>query len=148
VALGTGAGAAGAYTNVSLAFDASSMAPLVVSYPNAGSVSLFARYQLPTPPTGTYVAGSSNTFVVRPFGLRIAGPPSGRTGSGSTAYARAGQTWPDAVTVSAVVWEAADDANDDGVPDSDAALAGKPSPSRRAAITARSPLRFLHLPTA
>ncbi len=124
VALGTGAGAAGAYTNVSLAFDASSMAPLVVSYPNAGSVSLFARYQLPTPPTGTYVAGSSNTFVVRPFGLRIAGPPSGRTGSGSTAYARAGQTWPDAVTVSAVVWEAADDANDDGVPDSDAALAG------------------------
>lgn len=124
VALGTGAGAAGAYTNVSLSFDASSMAPLVVNYPNAGSVSLFARYQLPTPPTGTYVAGSSNTFVVRPFGLRIAGPPSGRTGSGSTAYARAGQAWPDSVTVSAVVWEAADDADDDGVPDSDAILIG------------------------
>ncbi|MCW5954587.1 MAG: hypothetical protein KIT69_20235, partial [Propionibacteriaceae bacterium] len=123
-ALGTGAGAAGAYTSVSLAFDAQSKAPLVVNYPNAGSVSLFARYQLPAPPSGTYISGTSNTFVVRPFGLRISGPPNGRTGAGSTVYARAGATWPDAVTVTAVAWVAGEDANNDGIPDSDAILAG------------------------
>jgi MSHA biogenesis protein MshQ len=123
-ALGTGAGAAGAYTSVSLAFDAQSKAPLVVNYPNAGSVSLFARYQLPAPPGGTYISGTSNAFVVRPFGLRISGPPNGRTGAGSTVYARAGATWPDLVTVSAVAWAAGEDANNDGIPDSDAVLAG------------------------
>src|SRR6185295_16093264 len=122
--LGTGAGVAGSYTNVTLAFDAQSKAPLVVNYANAGSVTLFARYQLPTPPAGTFVSGTSNTFVVRPFGFRISGPPSGRSGPGSTVYAKAGQTWPDAVTVTAVAWESADDLNNDGVPDSDAALAG------------------------
>jgi MSHA biogenesis protein MshQ len=124
VALGTGAGTSGAYTSVTLAFDAQSKAPLIINYPNAGSIALYARYQLPTPPTGTYVSGTSNTFVVRPFGLRIGGPPSGRTGPGSTTYARAGQAWPDAVSVTAVVWEAGDDLNNDGVPDSDAVLSG------------------------
>jgi MSHA biogenesis protein MshQ len=126
IALGTGSGGAGAYTNVTLAFDASSMAPLVVNYADAGSISLFARYQLPSPPSGIFVLGSSNTFVVRPFGFRIAGPPSGRTGPTDPVYARAGATWPDPVTVSAVVWEAADDLNDDGVPDNDTVLTGTP----------------------
>ena len=94
VSLGTGSGAAGAYTNVTLAFNASSMAPLVVNYADAGSISLFARYQLPSPPSGIFVSGSSNTFVVRPFGLRIAGPPSGRSGPTSTAYAKAERRGP------------------------------------------------------
>ena len=52
VSLGTGSGAAGAYTNVTLAFNASSMAPLVINYADAGSIALFARYQLPSPPSG------------------------------------------------------------------------------------------------
>jgi MSHA biogenesis protein MshQ len=124
VALATGAGAPGGYSSVTLAFDAQSMASLVINYPNAGSIALYARYLLPAPPAGTYVTGSSNTFVVRPFGLRISGPPSGRTGPGSTVYAKAGQTWPDAITVTAVAWESADDTNNDGVPDSDAVLSG------------------------
>jgi len=123
VALGTGSGGAGTYANVSLAFDVDSKAPLVVNYPDAGGVQLYARYQLPTPPSGTYVAGTSNTFVVRPFGLRISGPPSGRTGPGSTVYAKAGQNWPDLVTVTAVAWKSGDDTNVDGVPDSDAQIA-------------------------
>lgn len=123
VALGTGGGAAGAYANVSLTFDAQSKAPLVLNFPNAGSVSLFARYQLPAPPTGTFITGTSNTFVVRPLGFRISGPPTGRTGPASTFYARAGETWPQVVTVTAVAWEAADDASPvDGIPDSDAVL--------------------------
>lgn len=129
VALGTGGGTAGTYTNVALAFDAASKAPLVLNYPNAGSVRVFARYQLPAPPTGTYVSGTSNIFVVRPFGLRISGPPNGRTGAASAWYWRAGQVWPDTLTVTAVQWVSGEDANNDGIPDSEAALAGNPATS-------------------
>src|SRR5262249_37551240 len=89
-----------------------------------GSVALYARYQLPSPPASTYVSGNSNTFVVRPFALRISGPPSGRSGAGSTAYAKAGATWADTVTGAAVVWEAADDPNNDGGPGSEGGLSG------------------------
>lgn len=125
VALGTGAGIAGTYAGVSLAFDAASKAPLIVNYPNAGSVRLFARYLLPAPPANTYVTGTSNTFVVRPFGFRISGPPSGRIGPGSTFYARAGETWPQAITVTAVAWAAGEDVSPiDGIPDTDAFLTG------------------------
>jgi hypothetical protein len=120
--LGTGAGVAGGYTNVSLAFDASSKAPLVVNYPNAGTVRVFARFQLPSPPSGVYVSGNSNIFVVRPFGLRISGPPTGVTGPSGAVHVKAGATWP--ITVTAVQWVSGEDADDNGVPDSDAVLAG------------------------
>lgn len=144
VALGTGAGVAGAYTNVFLTFDADSKAPLVLNYPNAGSVSLFARYQLPTPPSGTYLTGTSNPFVVRPFGLRISGPPSGVTGSGSLVYARAGATWPQAVTVTAVAWATGEDADNNGVPDSDAVLAGNATTTNFGAETSPATAVLTH----
>ncbi|MEO8133606.1 MAG: LamG domain-containing protein [Betaproteobacteria bacterium] len=143
VALGTGAGAAGTYTGVSLAFDATSKAPLIINYPNAGSVSLFARYALPTPGTGT-ISGTSNAFVVRPFGLRISGPPSGISGPTSAVYAKAGQTWPQSLTVTAVAWEAADDTNNDGIPDSDAALVGNATTSNFGAETSAATATVTH----
>ncbi|HVC10910.1 MAG TPA: DUF2341 domain-containing protein [Burkholderiales bacterium] len=108
------------YQNVSLAFNAASEAPLVLNYADAGSVQLYAQYALPSPPSGSTVSGSSNVFVVRPFGLRISGPPSGRTGAGSTVFATAAQSFP--VSVAGVQWQAGDDANADGVPDSDAQI--------------------------
>ncbi len=112
------------YQSVSLAFNAASEAPLVLNYGDAGSVQLYAQYALPSPPSGSTVSGSSNVFVVRPFGLRISGPPSGRTGAGSTVFATAGQSFP--VNVAGVQWQAGDDANADGVPDSDAQIASNP----------------------
>ncbi|MGH8736478.1 MAG: DUF2341 domain-containing protein [Burkholderiales bacterium] len=124
-AIGTGAGAPGAYTNVSLAFDAQSKAPLVLSYPDAGSVALYASYALPSPPAGTAVTGSSNTFVTRPFGLRIGAVPSGLSGASSTVFKAAGQSFP--VSVTAVQWQAGNDVNADGVPDSDAQIATNPA---------------------
>jgi hypothetical protein len=124
-AIGTGAGAPGTYTNISLAFDAQSKAPLVVSYPDAGSVALYASYALPAPPAGTSVSGSSNSFVVRPFGLRIGGVPSGLSGASSAVFKAAGQSFP--VSVTAVAWKAGDDANADGVPDSDGQIASNPA---------------------
>jgi len=121
-AIGTGAGAPGAYTDVSLAFDAQSMAPLVLSYPDAGSVQLYARYELPAPPANVFVSGSSNAFVVRPFGLRVGGVTTAATPAPSSpVFAKAGQNFD--VTLTAVQWKAGDDANADGVPDSDAQIA-------------------------
>ncbi len=121
-AVATGAGAPGAYTNVSLAFDAQSKAPLVVSYPDAGSVQLYASYALPAPPAATTMTGSSNAFVVRPFGLRVSGVTTAASPSpASPVFAKAGASFN--ATVTAVAWKAGDDANADGVPDSDAQIA-------------------------
>jgi len=121
-AVATGAGVPGAYTNVSLAFDAQSKAPLVVSYPDAGSVQLYASYTLPAPPAATAMVGSSNAFVVRPFGLRASGVTTAASPSPSgPVFAKAGANFN--VTLTAVQWKAGDDANADGVPDSDAQIA-------------------------
>ena len=142
VALGTGGGAAGTYGNVSLAFDGQSKAPLVVNYPNAGTVRLFARYQLPTPPTGVYASGTSNIFVVRPFGLRISGPPTGVTGAAGAVHVKAGATWP--ITVTAVQWASGEDADNDGVPDSDAILAGNAATTNFGAETTAATATITH----
>jgi len=63
-------GAVAAYSNVSLAFDAQSKAPLVLNYPDAGQITLHARYALPSPPA-TNMIGTSNAFVVKPAGFVI-----------------------------------------------------------------------------
>jgi MSHA biogenesis protein MshQ len=121
-AIATGAGAPGSYTGVSLAFDAQSKAPLVISYPDAGSVQLYASYALPSPPAGTAITGSSNAFVVRPFGLRVSGVTTAASPSPSSpVFAKAGANFN--VTLTAVQWKAGDDADADGVPDSDAQIA-------------------------
>ena len=62
--------AVGSYSNVSLAFDPQSKAPLVLNYPDVGQITLHARYALPTPPS-TFMIGSSNAFVVKPAGFVI-----------------------------------------------------------------------------
>lgn len=127
VNVATSAGAPpGAYTGVSLAFDAQSKAPLVFSYPDAGRIAIYARYQLPSPPPNTYVAGSSNDFVVRPFGLRISNVPTVSSPSPSSpVFWKAGQNFD--VNLTAVAWKTGDDTNADGVPDSDAQIAGNPA---------------------
>jgi hypothetical protein len=116
-----GAGAA-AYTGVSLAFNASSEADLSIVYPDAGLISLHARYDLDTGVAGFEMVGSSNAFVVRPFGLRLSGAGiPGVTGPGGGVFRKAGENFD--VTVTAVNWQAADDADNDGAPDSGANLA-------------------------
>jgi MSHA biogenesis protein MshQ len=113
---------AGNYAGVSLAFNASSAAPIVISYPAAGQMSLHARYDLNPAVLGYEMIGSSNTYVVRPFGLRISGVTTDATPApADPVFAKAGADFN--VTVTAVQWEAADDVNADGVPDSDGAIA-------------------------
>ncbi|MDW8469437.1 MAG: hypothetical protein RML56_11140, partial [Burkholderiales bacterium] len=124
VAVATSAGAPpGTYTNVTLAFDAQSKAPLVFRYPDAGLIQIFARYELPSPPSGVYMSGSSNQFVVRPFGLRISGVTTSASPSPSDpAPYIAGQNFN--VTLTAVQWKTGDDTDTNGVPDSEAQIAG------------------------
>jgi hypothetical protein len=108
---GTGASA---YTGVSLAFNASSEADSVVSYPDAGQISLHARYDLDAGVAGFEMLGSSNTFVVRPFGFTFPGISHSNSDTG-TLIAAAGDNF--SMTVQAYQWAAGEDTNDDGVPD-------------------------------
>ncbi len=120
VALGTGAGTTGTFTNITLTFDAQSKAPLVLNYPDAGSISVSAQFQLPAPPASTFITGSSNVFVVRPFGFAFRGANATTaiqhgTTSASTLLAAAGDNF--TMTVAAYQWAAGEDTDNDGIPD-------------------------------
>ncbi|MGH8689262.1 MAG: LamG-like jellyroll fold domain-containing protein, partial [Burkholderiales bacterium] len=108
-----GAGAT-SYTPVSLAFNASSEADVVLSYPDAGQISLHARYDLNPLIAGYEMVGSSNTFIERPFGLAFPGVSHQSTATG-TVLAAAGDNF--SMTVQGFQWAAGEDANNDGVPD-------------------------------
>ncbi len=108
-------GAALSYTSVDMTFDADGNAPFTFIYSDAGQVKLHARKTV----NSATLLGETNAFVVRPFGFRITDPPSGRTGAISDVFTSAGTGFN--TTLTAVVWEAADDADNDGVPDSQGA---------------------------
>jgi len=111
-----GAGAA-AYTSVSLTFNAGSEADTVITYPDAGRISLHARYDLDPLVAGFEMQGSSSAFVVRPFGLAFPGATHASTAAAGV-LAAAGDFFP--LTLAAYQWAAGEDANDDGVPDAGA----------------------------
>jgi hypothetical protein len=120
------ASGAAAYTDVTLAFNASSQASTVLSYPAAGQVSVHARYDLDPGVAGFEMVGAAAPFVVRPFGLRISGvTASGVPAPTDAVFARAGADFN--ATVTAVQWKAGDDANGDGVPDNDAQISANPA---------------------
>ena len=108
VAKNNGPGTPASYTAVPLAFsnDANAMAPLVLRYGDAGQVRLYLRSALPSPPAGTYVSGSSNSFVVRPFGFAFPAVQHG-VDQTSAVLAAAGDNF--AMNVAAYKWSAADD---------------------------------------
>lgn len=63
-----------AYTSRSLRFGANSQALFTLNYPDVGLISLFARYNIPLgtgAPSGNYMSGSSNQFVVKPAGFTL-----------------------------------------------------------------------------
>ncbi|MDQ2696034.1 MAG: hypothetical protein M3Z21_11790 [Pseudomonadota bacterium] len=102
-------------------------ASIAASYPDAGSLRLFVRDDagIGEPPAGTggeiidevtNVLGATAAFVVRPFGLHVAatGNPAA-TGPTGPRFRKAGEVFD--VTATGKVWAAADDANNDGIPD-------------------------------
>jgi MSHA biogenesis protein MshQ len=64
------------YSSVNLDFNDNTVnsAEFILTYPDAGKIQLHARYNIPDEngdPSGNYMLGSSNEFVVRPFGVFI-----------------------------------------------------------------------------
>ncbi len=114
------------YNNVDLDFgnNTQNSAEFNFYYPEAGQVQLHARYNIPDEdgnPTGNYMLGSSNTFVVRPFGFYVELPTnSTATTHLGTVFKKAGEDF--TTTIKAVQWQYGDDTNNDGVPDSNANL--------------------------
>lgn len=97
------ASAVSTYTPVALTFGSNATASFNLAYPDTGSVGLSARYALSG--TGT-VAGSSNTFVVKPAGFSIGNVrrnsdalanPAAASATGAL-FARAGQAFSATVT--------------------------------------------------
>jgi len=121
------------YTNVPLLFTTNSRAALVLNYPDAGSIQLNARYDIPLSgggASGNVMTGNSNSFVVRPFGFDLDfsndRATNGITGVSYAADANgskfqiAGANFP--LSLSAVAWSSVDDTNNDGIPDACANL--------------------------
>jgi MSHA biogenesis protein MshQ len=113
------AGSVSAYTNASMTFDNAGKASFSINWNDAGSTRLYARYALPVAggaASGSYMAGSSNTFVSRPFAyaLSITGNPAASSASG-TKFITAGTTFN--ASARAVAWSSAADANNDGIAD-------------------------------
>lgn len=98
---------------VPFAFDATSRAPLVLSYSGAGKLQMAFEYALDS---DNKVSGASNVFVVRPFALvpEVPGNPAA-TDAGGGVLARAGRNFK--ARVRAVSWQAADDIDNNGIAD-------------------------------
>jgi hypothetical protein len=94
---------------------ANAEAPFAFNYADAGQITLQFRAPLPSPPAGQYVQGASNAFVVRPFGLAFSGMGHANSATGPL-FAAAGDNF--SMTLAAYQWASGEDADNDGVPDS------------------------------
>lgn len=109
------------YSAVDLEFGANSTAPLDLAYADAGALRLYARHEIVfddpnATPSSEYLRGTSNEFVVRPFGFRVtATGNSGATSAAGDVYRTAGTGFD--VEIAAVGWASGDDTDNDGVPD-------------------------------
>lgn len=138
-----GVAGSSSYDTRSIAFDANGKTNIVFTYPEAGMIELHVRHNMlladGTTPSGNYMTGSSS-FIVRPLGFSI--DFSGQRAadyidngllddstttnlsyaadaSGSV-FVKAGDNF--VATLTAVQWQAADDSDNDGVPDTGANL--------------------------
>jgi MSHA biogenesis protein MshQ len=116
------------YTEVDLDFsnDTVNSAEFIFTYPDAGKVQLHARYNIRDEngdPTGNYMLGSSSAFVVRPLGfyINVDGNPKAQSANQvNSAFKKAGDDFTTSLT--AVQWQAADDSDGNGIPDTGADL--------------------------
>ena len=127
---GNGTGAVSSFSDVDLDFGgvADGTATLVLSYADAGRLRLHARLELLDEAgvaTGDLMSGASNEYVVRPFAFEMdfsgdratfgTGGVSYAADAAGTAFVAAGADFD--TTLRAVLWEAADDTDTDGVAD-------------------------------
>jgi len=107
---------------------ANAEAPFVLNYGDAGQITLQFRAALPSPPANQFVSGTSNAFVVRPFGFAFlknaALQPIQHSVDGVTASALAAAGDDFSMTVAAYRWSNGQDSNNDGIPDTGVNLVG------------------------
>lgn len=139
----TSAGAASTYTQVTLNFgdNSDSTAGFVFKYPDAGQLQLEAQYLIPPDPENTssdlptqYMEGTSNPFVVKPFGFYLDNiveaadtdneNPKAENASGDK-FISAGTEFN--VNITAKQWKSGQDTNGNGIHDDgdDISLNGK-----------------------
>jgi MSHA biogenesis protein MshQ len=112
--------------NVTLIF-AAGVASASLDSSDVGKYSINLRDDSRSFATGMDIDGNSSTLTVRPFGLAVTSIQKGvtanpgGTATGGSKFVPAGETF--SATVSARLWDAADDANNDGVPDNGTNLA-------------------------
>lgn len=123
-------GATPEYESVDLDFDATGTATLVLNYQDAGQIQVYASAEVDVANGGAEkvtVTGTSNSFVVRPFALRLVdiedssgnANPGGDETAGS-GFVSAGSDF--FVTIESYLYEAADDSDQNGEPDSGSGL--------------------------
>ena len=118
------------YESVALDFGPDSSAPIVLEYPDAGAMRLYAQAEIERgddEPSGEFMTGASNEAVWRPFGFHVdvSDDPGETPDPGGSVLATAGADFE--VALRAVAWQPGQDADGDGVPDPDADLSGNPS---------------------
>jgi hypothetical protein len=120
---GNNSGSVSSYTTLNLNF-VNGFATVSFGYADAGQIAFYANTSVTTGGNTANLTWNSNAVVVRPFGFCIV--PSSSTNSNpnatdanGTVFATAGSSFN--TTIKAVAWQAADDTNNDGVPDTPAA---------------------------
>lgn len=110
------------YDTRSITFDANGKYNIVFNYPEAGSLELHARHNILSgdgvTPSGNFMSGSS-IFIVRPLGFSLTGLSTSADASGIV-FTQAGVDF--ITTLTTVAWEATDDADKNGIPDTGATL--------------------------
>ena len=108
-----------AYQSFPLKFDDDSKAQIVINYPDAAKLSLNAKTNLildPVTNLSVNLEGSSNEYVVKPFGLAMDLPSDGFAADASESLFRlTGESFD--LKMNAVQWEAGQDNDNDGYPD-------------------------------
>jgi len=122
-------------TGINFTFDGSSgsdintdnKSPLVFNFADAGQVKLYFSVTMdPTGPSSltpaTTFTGATNTFVSRPFGysLESSDPNIYAADANGSIFKRAGENFD--LNLRAVLWDSADDVDQDGIPDAGADL--------------------------
>lgn len=135
-------GSVASHSSVDLVFNASGIAPLSFIYDDAGQITLHATKSVAAsaPDPAYTISGSTNAFVTRPFGFDLdfsnnrdadwtddsllndspAGNNSYAANANGSAFIASGTNFP--MTITSVLWQAADDADNDGIPDNGANL--------------------------
>jgi MSHA biogenesis protein MshQ len=100
-----------------LQFDPESKAAFTINYPDAGKIKLHAQMSIVLDEDETtLMSGSSNEFIVRPFGLSLVAQDYVKAADNTAAaYKMAGEDF--GLTVSARQWQAVDDCDVDGFAD-------------------------------